>query len=113
MRRIAVAGPYATGGADADIRAARLAEMNRAALAVFEKGWAPVVGVNMALPVIEAAGAERYAEIMQPLSNAVVADCEAILRIGGPSVGADEEVAIVRTRGGAVYHRIEDVPDLT
>ncbi|MEL7463138.1 MAG: DUF4406 domain-containing protein [Pseudomonadota bacterium] len=113
MKRIAVAGPYSTGGADAELRAARLAEMNRAALAVFEKGWAPVIGVNIALPVIETAGEERFAEIMQPLSNAVVADCAAILRIGGPSQGADEEVGIVRANGGAVYRAIEDVPDLT
>ena len=50
-----VAGPYASGGADAVLRAARLAAMNRAALAVFRLGHVPVIGVNMALPVIAAA----------------------------------------------------------
>lgn len=113
MRRIAVAGPYSTGGADAGLRAARLRDMNDAAVAVFEKGWVPVIGVNMALPVVKVAGEARFSEIMQPLSNAVVADCEAILRIGGPSHGADEEVEIIKAKGGTVYHSVDDVPDLT
>ena len=112
MSWIAVAGPYSTGGADATRRAERLRAMNEAAVAMFEKGWTPVIGVNMALPVIEAAGEDRFAEIMQPLSNALVARCDAILRIGGPSVGADEEVEIVRANGGAVYRDIADVPVL-
>lgn len=112
MSWIAVAGPYSTGGADAATRAARLRAMNEAAAAVFDKGWTPVIGVNMALPVIDAAGDARFAEIMQPLSNALVARCDAILRIGGASVGADEEVGIVRSNGGAVYRDIADVPCL-
>ena len=112
MSWIAVAGPYSTGGADAATRAKRLSEMNEAAVAVFEKGWTPVIGVNMALPLIEAAGEERFAKIMQPLSNALVACCDAILRIGGHSVGADEEVEIVHANGGAVYYDLSEVPDL-
>lgn len=116
MNWIAVAGPYSSGGADAGARAANLRAMNEAAAALFDRGWTPVIGVNMAIPVIaaanEAAGEDRFGEIMQPLSNALVARCDAILRIGGASVGADAEVEIVAARGGAVYRRLEDVPSL-
>ena len=113
MSWIAVAGPFTTGAADLDMRAKRLRAMNEAAAAVFDKGWTPVIGVNMALPVIDAAGDARFEEIMQPLSNALVERCDAILRIGGPSAGADTEVEIVRANGGAVYRDVADVPDLT
>ena len=111
MNWIAVAGPYASGGADAEARAANLREMNEAALRLFERGWIPVIGVNMALPMVEAAGEARYGEILQPLSNALVERCDALLRIGGPSVGADQEAALIRAAGKPVYARLEDVPD--
>ena len=110
MKWIAVAGPYTSGGADGARRAANLRAMNEAAAALFDRGWALVIGVNMALPMIDAAGEDRFAEIMQPLSNALVSRCDAILRIGGPSAGADAEVEIVEAAGGAVYRRLEDVP---
>ncbi|MEM7524272.1 MAG: hypothetical protein AAF360_11035 [Pseudomonadota bacterium] len=110
MSWIAVAGPYSSGGADAAARATRLREVNEAALAVYERGWTPVIGVNMALPLIAEAGEDRFAEIMQPLANALVARCDAILRIGGPSAGADAEVALLTTRGAPVFLRLVDVP---
>jgi hypothetical protein len=67
---IMVAGPYTAGGADAARRAENLALLNRAAVALFERGHVPIIGVNMALPMIEAAGASRYHEIMMPISLA-------------------------------------------
>jgi molybdopterin biosynthesis enzyme len=39
-----------------------------------------------------------------------VSHCDAILRMGGPSAGADEMVRLAREQGRAVYHRLEDVP---
>ena len=111
MSWIMVAGPYSSGGADAATRAANLAAMNRAALEVFEKGHTPVIGVNMALPVIEAAGENRFEEIMMPLSLALADRCDAILRIGGPSVGADQEVARMNAAGKPVYFALNDVPE--
>lgn len=112
MNWIAVAGPWSSGDAGPETRAKRLRAMNEAAATLWDKGWTPVIGVNMALPVAEAAGGERLGEIMQPLSNALVERCDAILRIGGPSMGADAEVEIVRAKGGVVYYRPDDVPDL-
>ncbi len=47
---VMVAGPYTSGGADAAQRAENLAAMNRAALAVFDRGHVPVIGVNAGCP---------------------------------------------------------------
>ena len=55
---IMIAAPYTSGGADAALRGARLAEMNQAALAILRLGHVPVIGVNMALPIIAAAEGE-------------------------------------------------------
>jgi hypothetical protein len=107
---ILVAGPYTSGTTDAAARTANLRALNQAALAVFRRGHVPVVGVNLALPVIEAAGAEAFHEIMMPLSLAMADRCDACLRIGGPSRGADDEVERFLMRGRPVYYSLEDVP---
>ena len=73
---IMVAGPYRAGAADAEARAANLRVLNEAALAVFRRGHVPIIGVNLALPVIEAAGASSFDEIMMPLSLALAERCE-------------------------------------
>ncbi|MEM0944165.1 MAG: hypothetical protein AAGI70_09475 [Pseudomonadota bacterium] len=111
MSWIMVAGPYRAGAAGEENRARNLRALNEAALAVFAKGHVPVIGANMALPMIEAAGAERYDELMMPVSLALAERCDAILRIGGPSGGADREVALMRQRGKPVYARLSDIPE--
>lgn len=107
---IMVAGPYTAGGADAATRAERLAEMNRAALAVFRLGHVPVIGVNMALPVIAAAEGDAFEEVMMPLSLALAERCDAVLRIGGPSAGADAELARFAAARKPVYRNVAEVP---
>ena len=107
---IMVAGPYRSGAVDAAGRAANLRTLNAAALAVFRRGHIPVIGVNLALPIIEVAGADCFDEIMMPLSLAAAERCDAVLRIGGPSGGADAEVARFRARGLPVYHAVEEIP---
>jgi hypothetical protein len=77
---------------------------------VWARGHVPIIGVNLALPIIESAGEESYEGIMMPISLALADRCDAVLRVGGPSSGADEEVDRVRARGGRVYERIEDLP---
>ena len=47
---IMVGGPYGTGAKSMAERAANLARMNEAALAVWRKGHVPIIGVNMASP---------------------------------------------------------------
>jgi hypothetical protein len=107
---IMVAGPYRSGAADATARANNLLALNRAAAALFRMGHVPVIGVNMALPIIEAAGPESYDEIMMPLSLLATERCDAVLRIGGPSKGADDEVERFASVGKPVYRKLEDVP---
>ena len=57
--------------------------MNKAAVHVLQKGHPPIIGVNMALPIIAAIGEENYNEIMMPVSMALAERCDAVLRIGG------------------------------
>ena len=68
---IMIAGPYRAGGGAADpaIRAANLRLLNDAAVALHRAGHVPIIGVNMALPMIEAAGGTdaAYAEIIAPV----------------------------------------------
>jgi hypothetical protein len=47
---IMIGGPNGTGARSAAERAANLARMNEAALAVWHKGHVPIIGVNLALP---------------------------------------------------------------
>jgi hypothetical protein len=60
--------------------------------------------------MIEAAGAASFNEIMMPVSLALTERCDACLRIGGPSTGADEEAERFRRRGLPVYRSLDDVP---
>ncbi len=105
-----IAGPYTSGARDGDGLAANLAAMNRAALEVWQRGHVPVIGVNLALPMIGVAGDDKFDSIMMPLSLALAERCDACLRIGGPSQGADREVELIRRKGGAVYQRVEEIP---
>jgi hypothetical protein len=107
---ILVAGPYRTGARGAAERARNLRALNLAARAVHERGHVPIVGVNLALPIIEAAGAGSYDAIMLPLSLALADRCDAVLRLPGESAGADREVERVRARGGAVYASVAEIP---
>ncbi len=67
---IMVSGPYSSGGADAAQRVQNLRLMNKAAVTLFRAGHVPIIGVNMALPMIEAAGGSElaYQELMMPVS---------------------------------------------
>jgi hypothetical protein len=107
---IMVSGPYTANAPTPEARAENLRVMNRAALALFRMGHVPIIGVNLALPVIEIEGEATFDEIMMPLSLAAAERCDACLRVGGPSRGADEEMARFRLAGKPVFLRIEDVP---
>lgn len=102
--------PLSSGSTNEADWASNLRELNKTALALFEKGHVPIIGVNLALPIIDAAGEERYQEIMMPLSLAAAERCDACLRIGGPSAGADQEEQFFKNRGLPVYCSIDDVP---
>lgn len=107
---IMVSGPYTAGARTAADRAENLAAMHRAAVEVFRRGHTPVIGVDVALPLIEVAGSDAFDEMMMPLSLALAARCDACLRIGGPSAGADAEAAVFVAAGKPVYRALAEVP---
>jgi hypothetical protein len=89
--------------------------MNDMSLRLFRAGHLPVMGEWYALPLIEHAGSSGigdavFNEIFHPISRRLVAKCDAVLRIGGASTGADDMVALARQHGKAVYLSIDAVP---
>src|SRR6478735_2937511 len=113
---ILIAGPYRSGTGDDPTRmAANVAEMERFALPLFRAGHTPIVGEWLALPLVALAGSERvgdaaFDEIFHPIAERLLAKCDAVLRVGGASAGADHMVRIARDRGLAVYGALEGVP---
>lgn len=113
---ILVAGPYRSGTNDDPQRIrANVQAMTETALQLFRLGHLPVLGEWFALPLIEQAGSrqigdEIFNEIFHPISRDLVARCDACLRIGGPSQGADEMVSLARSQGKPIFFRVEDVP---
>ena len=108
---IMIAGPYRTGAKTEEERKRNLREMNRVAYEIFRKGHVPVIGVNLALPIIEAAGEQVYNDVMMPISLAAAKRCDGILRIDGESHGADLEVEQVVAHGGVVFKNLDAIPN--
>ncbi|HST40600.1 MAG TPA: hypothetical protein VLK58_13885 [Conexibacter sp.] len=132
---VLIAGPYRSGtGDDPSLMAANERAMHEVALAVFRRGHLPVTGEALALPLIRlAAAADASAEagaalaaddpapmpgtpafdaIFHPLARRLVARCDAVLRIGGPSAGADEMVALARDHGATVLTTVDELAEL-
>jgi hypothetical protein len=113
---ILIAGPYRSGTADDPAKmAANVAAMEAFALPLFRAGHVPIVGEWLALPLVALAGSRRvgdaaFDEVFHPIAERLLARCDAVLRVGGPSAGADAMVAIAERTGKAVFRRLEDVP---
>ena len=112
---ILVAGPYRSGtNGDPALIQANVDAMTGVSLELYRRGHLPVMGEWFALPLIERAEAEGTTgaddEIFHPVAEQVLARCDACLRIGGPSEGADRMVATARRLGKTVYLDIEEIP---
>ena len=113
---ILVAGPYRSGTNDDPALIAKNVEaMTATSLALFRAGHLPVMGEWFALPLIEHAGSTGigdpvFNEIFHPISRRLVEKCDACLRIGGASAGADEMVALCQGMGKVVYYALADIP---
>jgi hypothetical protein len=113
---VLVAGPYRSGTGDDPAKlAANVRTMNAAALEVFRAGHLPVTGEALALPLIQLAGSERvgdpvFDEIFHPIARRLLGRCDAVLRIGGASAGADEMAAIARDQGKPVFTSVDELP---
>lgn len=113
---ILIAGPYRSGtGDDPSKLAANVRAMEGYALPLFRAGHVPVVGEWYALPLVELAGSTRvgdaaFDEIFHPIAERLLARCDAVLRVGGASAGADQMVRSARDHGLQVFTRLQDIP---
>ena len=112
---ILVAGPYRSNTGDDPARIEKnLETMTRAALDVFRLGHLPVLGESLALPLIRQAGSQEigdaaFEEIFHPISRMLAERVDAVLRVGGPSKGADEMVEIARRNGKLVFENLAEI----
>ena len=113
---ILVAGPYRSGTNDDPVLIqANVDAMTRTSLELFRLGHLPVMGEWFALPLIEAARTHGWdgdpdEDIFHPVAEQVLARCDAVVRIGGPSAGADRMVAVARSLDKAVFIGLDAVP---
>ena len=114
---ILVAGPYRSGTGDDPVKMqANVKLMESFALPLFRAGHIPVLGEWFALPLTELAGSKQvgdaaFNEIFHPIAVQLLARCDAVLRVGGPSAGADEMVKQGLAQGLKIYYSLEDVPN--
>ena len=115
---ILIAGPYRSGtGDDPEKMAANVRLMESFALPIFRLGHIPVLGEWFALPLLHLAGSkqagdEPYQEIFHLIAERLLEKCDAVLRVGGASEGADLMVEVARRNGLQVYTKLEEVPAL-
>jgi hypothetical protein len=113
---ILIAGPYRSGtGDDPAKMAANVRLMEAYALPLFRAGHIPVVGEWFALPLVSLAGSQRvgdgpFDEIFHPIAERLLERCDAVLRVGGASQGADLMVRVAEQRGANVYRALREVP---
>ena len=112
---ILVAGPYRSNtGDDPEKVANNLRVMNEVSVELFRAGHLPITGEAIALPLIETAGSKQigdqiFDEFFHPIGHRLVEHVDAVLRIGGPSQGADEMVAAANAAGKTVFFSVKEV----
>ena len=112
---ILVAGPYRSGTDGDPARvAANVEAMTRTSLELWRRGHLPVMGEWFALPLIDQAALagleDAFDELFHPIAERVLERCDACLRIGGPSEGADRMVATAIRLGKTVYTDVKAIP---
>ena len=113
---ILVAGPYRSGTDDDPKKiSAHVKQMTTVSLELFRKGHLPVMGEWFALPLIEEAGSTQigdpvFNEIFHPIAIRLIDHCDAVLRIGGASSGADEMVRTGKAKGKIIFLNKDDIP---
>jgi hypothetical protein len=113
---ILVAGPYRSGTNDNPaLIAANVKAMTDTALELYQLGHLPVLGEWFALPLVEAAGSKKigddvFNEIFHPVAVKLIDHCDAVLRIGGPSAGADEMITVGKAKGKIIFRDKNEIP---
>ncbi len=115
---ILIAGPYRSGtNDDPEKIKANVRFMESFALPIFRKGHIPVLGEWFALPLLLLAGSkqtgdEPFNEIFHPIAVKLLDKCDAVLRVGGASAGADLMVNTAKQNGGRIFHSLDEIPQV-
>jgi ADP-ribose pyrophosphatase len=113
---ILVAGPYRSGTNDDRVLIEKNVEaMEACVMPLYRAGHLPVLGEWLALPMVRLAGSTRpgdaaFDATFHPHAQRLLARCDAVLRIGGVSSGADLMVATAQKLGKRVYFSLDDIP---
>jgi hypothetical protein len=116
MMMILIAGPYRSGtNDDPEKIQANVHFMETFALPIFRKGHIPLLGEWFALPLVTLAGSkkigdEAFNEIFHPIAVKLLDKCDAVLRVGGASAGADEMVHVAKEKGARIFHSLDEIP---
>lgn len=115
---ILIAGPYRSGtGDDPHLIRKNVELMESYALPIFRAGHIPVLGEWLALPLVALAGSQAigdraFNEIFHPIAVRLQEKCDAVLRVGGASAGADEMVRVGESLGLKIFRSLEEIPKL-
>jgi hypothetical protein len=112
---ILIAGPYRSETNDDPVLIKKnVAAMEAFALPIFRAGHIPMLGEWLALPLVEIAGSKRigdeaFNEIFHPIAVRLLEKCDAVLRVGGASAGADEMVRVGRSLGLKIFSSLGEI----
>jgi hypothetical protein len=115
---ILIAGPYRSGtNDDPSLIKRNVQEMQSYALPIFRAGHIPVLGEWLALPLADLAGSktigdDAFNEVFHPIAVRLLEKCDAVLRVGGPSAGAEEMVRVGRSLGLKIYSALAEIPNV-
>ena len=113
---ILIAGPYRSGTDGDPNRIARnVAAMEACVMPLYDAGHLPVLGEWLALPTVRLAGSQHEGDavfdaLFHPHAQRLLARCDAVLRIGGASSGADLMVETARRLDKPVYYAPGEIP---
>jgi len=113
---ILIAGPYRSGtNDDTGLIRKNVELMESYALPIFRAGHIPMLGEWLALPLVALAGSQKigdeaFNEVFHPIAVRLQEKCDAVLRVGGASAGADEMVRVGESLGLKIYWRLEEIP---
>jgi hypothetical protein len=115
---ILIAGPYRSGTNDDPTLIEKNVEaMESYALPIYRAGHIPILGEWLALPLVRLGGSNKigdavFTEVFHPLAVRLLQKCDAVLRVGGASAGADEMVRVGKELGLTIYTDAKDIPGL-
>lgn len=114
---ILIAGPYRSGtNDDPEKIEANVHVMESFAVPIFQKGHVPILGEWLALPLLRLAGSKQigdeiFNEIFHPIAEMLLDKCDAVLRVGGPSQGADLMVEVGKKKALKIFYELDEIPN--